>query len=169
MKITLERETGATFITGLFHYYLYELSVYVDIPLSDRGHFEVDDSVTGLSDYWSKPNHHAYLIRADGQVAGFVLLRPYPHEPDRMEVGQFYVLAKYQRNGIGGRAAAAAIATHSGNWLVRVLPQNHRAVAFWQSVIEPNAEGAVEVTTELYNGHLMNFYRFCAQNTKEGS
>lgn len=58
-----------------------------------------------LPDYWEKEDHHPFLIRADGEVAGFAMVRPYSDERGRMEIGEFFVLRKLKRRGIGRQAA----------------------------------------------------------------
>lgn len=55
-----------------------------------------------LDHYWINGEHrHAFLIKVDGKVAGCALVRAgEPHE-----FGEFFIIRKYRRNGVGTLAA----------------------------------------------------------------
>ena len=81
-----------------------------------------------------------WWILADGERAGFVLVRTLPDWPDdsRMvaTITDFYVAPAHRRRGVGSAAVEALLAAHRlrGTYEMEaaVLPDNAPALAFWQ-------------------------------------
>jgi Predicted acetyltransferase len=65
-------------------------------------------------------------------------------------MAEFFVMRKYRRGGVGGKAARAVFARFPGEWQVRQLAANGAAVAFWRAAIpvpfseDTNDEGPVQ-------------------------
>jgi len=149
-------------IKNLVLYYVYDMSEYMGWNCNDKGRW---DGCDDLPDYWEKPGHQPYVIRVDGSVAGFVLMRPFPNEPERYEFGDFFVARAFKGRGVGKASAFRAFDAHPGKWLVRVLDGNHGALAFWAKVVDEYTEGDFVQTTEQYEDLQsgtwdMQFYRF---------
>ena len=68
MTVTLEKAESYDLVRNLFQYYIYDMSEYMGWPPGDSGTFSVDDSVSGLSDYWNQPEHYPYLITVENEV-----------------------------------------------------------------------------------------------------
>lgn len=162
MNVSLVPAEKYEYVKNLFQYYIYDMSEYTGWSPYENGTFEVSDLVTGLSDYWHKPNHYPYLIMVGDQVAGFSLVRRYPGSDDYFDMGQFFVLRKFKRKGVGEQAFKQTVARHSGKWVTRVLPNNLGAKKFWLNVIISIATSEVEVKTELYKETEMDFIRYRA-------
>ena len=106
-----------------------------------------------------------YVIRVDDEVAGFVLVRPYPGEPKRMEIGDFFVARKFKGRGVGKVSAFQAFDAHPGKWTIRVLDENRGARVFWGKILEEYTQGSCALTAEKFSDpHSgtwdMQFYRF---------
>jgi predicted acetyltransferase len=95
-----------------------------------------------LDHYWTEPDRHAFLIKVDGQIAGLVLIRA----GDPHEFGEFFVLRKYRRSGIGRAAAHEVFRRFPGSWVVHEIPGNDAAVSFWRTVIPVAFEEAVDAS-----------------------
>ncbi len=160
MKISLKAADSYEFVANLFQYYIYDVSEFMGWPPNENGCFVIDDSVTGLSDYWNKSDHFPYLIFADGEVAGFSLVRKFPDTVDEFDMGQFFILRKFKRKGVGQKAFMLTVQKHQGDWLTRVLPDNISAKKFWEKVVYKVACGKVEISSELYKNRQMNFIRY---------
>lgn len=160
MKVSLAHATDYEYVRNLFQYYIYDMSEYTGWAPYKDGTYNVSDSITGLSDYWNKPNHFPYLIMADNDVAGFSLVRKYPYSDDEFDMGQFFVLRKFKRKGIGKQAFRLSVSKHPGNWITRVLPNNLGAMKFWLTVIDSVATTEVRVDTDTYKSHEMKFIRY---------
>ena len=95
-----------------------------------------------LDHYWTEPERHPFLVTADGCWAGFALVRSGPPA----DMSEFFVLRKYRRHGVGGRAAGEVFRLFPGPWTVRQQRANLAATAFWRSAIP--FEYAERVTDE---------------------
>ena len=130
-----EREYDDFF--AMFETYHHELDPYApeaDEPWSiDLYRAAVLDDLDGREMLW---------IRADGERAGFVVVRTLPDWPyeDRTvaEVAEFYVAPEFRRRGVGAAAVTALLAEHRrrGTHLVEaaILRDNEPARAFWASL-----------------------------------
>jgi len=122
-------------LENLSQFYLYEMSLYVPyIELRDNGLFG------GLA-YWHEPNHHSFLVWVDGNWAGFALVQHYEDQPFEFDMGDFFILRKYQGKGVGKRVATQLFDLFLGKWRVHQTAQNFPAQAFWQSVIDRYTNG----------------------------
>ncbi len=131
-----EREHDDFF--AMFEAYHHELDPYAPHEAGEPWSIElyrraVLDDLEGREMLW---------IRADGQRAGFVVVRTlpdWPHEErDVAEIAEFYVTPEYRRHGVGRAAVLALLAEHRrrGTHLVEasVLLKNEPARAFWSSL-----------------------------------
>lgn len=102
--------------------------------------------------YWSEPDRRfAFVIRADGQVAGFVLATwgsPAAEDPEVLDVAEFFVLRRYRRRGVGQRAARLLWRRLPGRWTVRVAEGNRGGLAFWEDVLAAAAPAGMTVTIQ---------------------
>jgi predicted acetyltransferase len=100
----------------------------------------------GLDTYWQEPDREPLLIRADGAVAGFVLVNRWSalDRPLDRAVAEFFVLRKYRRAGVGTRAAHAVFRRHPGRWEVAVAAYNPAALQFWRCAAGSAPGGAQE-------------------------
>jgi len=96
--------------------------------------------------YWLEPNRRPFLIRADGKLAGFVLVRldidGFIDPPRKVnQVAEFFVMKKYRRHGVGEFAARWIFDQFPGDWEVGQLAANLPAQAFWRKIIGRYTEG----------------------------
>ena len=132
----------------LLQLYLYDFSEFAP---RHTIHGEVDANglfpyPRGLDSYWQEPEREPLLIRADGAVAGFVLVNRWSalDRPLDRAVAEFFVLRKYRRTGVGTRAAHATFLRHPGRWEVAVAAYNPAALQFWRRAAESVPGGAQE-------------------------
>lgn len=164
MKVTLEPVANIQIVKNLFQLYLYDMSEYMGWPPNEDGLYLSEQAVNDLDTYMERDDHFPYLIKADDELAGFCFARSALFEDDRFDMGQFFVLRKFKRQGIGLKAFQQCVATHPGNWLVRVLPENAGPKAFWQKAIATVAQGDIETSVEHYYSTEMLFMRFRSNN-----
>jgi predicted acetyltransferase len=84
-----------------------------------------------LNQYWTEANRHPFLLRCDGNWAGFALVR----SGDPHDMAEFFVMRKYRRSGVGREAARDVLRRFGGPWTVRQLLANPDAMAFWRAAI----------------------------------
>ncbi len=128
--------TDAPLISELIEQYALELSaVFPNVVRGPDGRF----GYPRLPLYWSEPDRRfAFVIRADGAVAGFALATrgsPAATDPEVLDVAEFFVLRSYRRLGVGRRAARLLWSRLPGTWTVRVAEANRGGVAFWAGVL----------------------------------
>jgi predicted acetyltransferase len=116
-----------------------------------------------LSTYWSEPDRHPFLIRSDGRLAGFALIKRGSEvggDPGAMDVVEFFVLRGCRRQGVGRAAAFEIFDRFPGRWLVRVLESNASALRFWESAITNYARGNLQVGPSNVDPHRWRVFRF---------
>ena len=115
-------------LTNLFELYAHDFSEFYDLVLGSDGRFHYNP----LSLYWSNPDGHAFLIKTEGRLAGFVLVQK---NATVWDVGDFFVVRAYRRKGIGIKTAHEVWRRFPGPWEVRVMESNGTALKFWERAI----------------------------------
>jgi predicted acetyltransferase len=164
-EVTLEpagRDRRQTLV-NLFQLYAHDFSEqWFDRPegeLDEEGRLE---EYGYMDKYWSEPNYEAMLIRADGRLAGFVMVNDYSHSglPLDFEIAEFFVARKHRRSGVGRTAARAVISARPGLWELAVARRNLGAQHFWRKVAAELAQGEVEELDrddERWDGLILRF------------
>jgi predicted acetyltransferase len=119
----------------LVQLYLYDLATIDGWDVGDDGAY---GSAEQIERFWTEPERHAFLVRADGKLAGFVLLRRGARatdDPAAHEVSEFFVLRRFRRRGVGERVARQVFDMFPGPWEVAEMASNVEAQAFWRAVI----------------------------------
>ena len=157
LRVELTKATTAekSIINNLCQFYLYEFSQYMpSIRLEEqRGLY---DGLPDLDAYWDNPNRVPFLIRVDGELAGFALvIKGTSGEPH--QIGEFFVLKKFGGKGVGTSVAQQIFDMFPGNWLIHEMWNNYQAQAFWRSVVNGYTNGHYE---EYYDAHRQPFQKF---------
>ncbi|RAK55055.1 GNAT family N-acetyltransferase [Phenylobacterium soli] len=163
-EVTLQRAgpEKARAIANLFQLYVHDFTDFWTerrVEIGEDGRFP---PYPPLESFWREPGRSAWLIRADGQIAGFVLLNDFSHsgEPLDHSVAEFFVARHYRREGVGRAAALETISTRPGQWEIAVARKNAGALAFWREVAEAAAAGPVEERDqqdERWDGAILRF------------
>jgi predicted acetyltransferase len=160
--VTLEPATPATapVLENLLDLYMHELSGVFAVDIGSDGRFRYDR----LPLYWSeRTTRHAFLIRSNGRLAGFVLVTrgsPASDDPQVLDVAEFFVLRRFRRTAVGRRAAAILWTTTPGKWVVRVSERNRSALAFWKCAIAAHTANVFSETTREGNPHNWRVFTF---------
>ena len=111
----------------LLELYRHDFSVYDDEDVGDDGRY----GYPYLDRYWTEPGRHPYLLRVDGHLAGFALVR----SGDPSDMAEFFVMRKYRRGGVGTAFARNLFDRFPGRWQVRQMRRNQPAQTFWRRII----------------------------------
>lgn len=135
VEITLVAATRADtpVLCRLLQLYEYDFSEYGGIDVDSKGMFPTIDTDA----IWGRDDH-VFLIRADGQLAGFALVtrhESYLGDGDTYLLGEFFVMRKYRRRGIGEHAARTLFDRLRGRWEIGTVHGNATAQAFWRRVL----------------------------------
>ena len=94
----------APLIRNLYQFYAYESSDWEQEDVEVDGRFYIHDE--HLQRHWQDDGWGAYLVLADGFIAGFVLVeRSELPGIDALELADLFILKKYRRQGIGQAVA----------------------------------------------------------------
>ena len=114
-------------LDALMQLYLHDLSEHASLNTS---HGEVGEDgrfdYRWLDNYWHEPGRVPLLIRADGRIAGFVLVNQWSalDRPLDHAIAEFFVLRKSRRAHVGTRAAHQLFRHMPGRWEVPVASYN---------------------------------------------
>ena len=124
----------APILANLLELYAHAFSEFHNVDLREDGRF----GYSSLSLYWSEPGRHPFLVRIDGKLAGFVLVKRGSEVSGKeavWDVAEFFVVRGYRRRGLGTQVAHQVWRGLPGTWEVRIMQSNVSAHVFWASVI----------------------------------
>jgi predicted acetyltransferase len=135
-------------LRNLLELYLHDISEMTGDDVDDSGLF----GYRYLDLYWTEPERYPFLIRVDGKLAGFALVRQAGSMiEDAISPGdvcthmaEFFIMRKYRRQGIGARVARELFDRFPGRWEVNEIVENPAAQAFWRKVIGEYSGGVYE-------------------------
>lgn len=172
-KILIARPEDQPIVENLARFYVYDMyrhcgfieDAFWKVP--ENGLFECVD----LSSYWNEPGRHPFIIRVDEELAGFALVNKVGSSSDvDWNMGEFFVVSKFQGRGVGRRAAKMIFDRFPGVWEVRQIPQNQPAVDFWEKVVSEYTNGDYERSQKAYKPMQQRiFLKFRAPTEKSDS
>jgi len=135
-------------VQNLARFYVYDMSELTGWPCPETGLFGGCDR---FFEDWRDGNNEPFLIRVDGELAGFAGVKKMTDGDEAWyRIQEFFVLRKFRRRGVGTAVAGELFRMHSGKWQIRVLEQNAPAAAFWRAVVNEFAKGAFTETVETH-------------------
>jgi predicted acetyltransferase len=130
-----------------------------------NGLFECID----LSSYCEKPDRHAFLVKVDNEVAGFVLINKLGSTSDvDWNIGEFFIVSKFQGKGVGRYVAEQVFNQFPGVWETSQIPENTAAIEFWDRVVSQYSHGQFEKTLKTVpepKPHPMIILKFTSQGS----
>jgi predicted acetyltransferase len=120
----------------LMQLYLYDFTEFDGDDVNDQGVY----LNKYLPLYWAEPGRRPFLIRAERNLAGLVLVRlnidgliDPSHKVN--QIAEFFVMKKYRRYGVGQFAARCVFDQFPGNWEIEQIVSNFPALIFWRKTI----------------------------------
>jgi predicted acetyltransferase len=162
--VSVEPATPAAreLIVRLGQLYLHDLSAVEAWEIDESGSFGEDD----LDGCWTDPRRHPFVIRANGQVAGFAIVdegSDVSADPHVSDMAELFVLRRWRRQGVGREATRQLLALFPGRWEVRPFPGYRAGEEFWARVCHEYAEGDVVSGTYYRGGNPVPMYAFHAR------
>ncbi len=151
-------------LANLLELYIYDFSEILPVALGQDGRF----GYKGLSDYWSLPDHHPFLITVDDQLAGFVLVKKslalcdHANGNDKQiwDIAECFVVRAHRCSGVGLIAAHQVWCQFPGPWQVRVMDINPAAKPFWQRAIDTFAGHQIDPAPINHGGKTWAVFTF---------
>ena len=121
-------------LANLLELYIHDFSEFCKLELGPDGRF----GYPNLPLYWSEPDRRPLLVRMDGELIGFALVKSGSEISGTASVwdmAEFFVRRGYRCRGIGTKIAHEIWRQFPGPWEVRVMQSNRSAHRFWQRAI----------------------------------
>lgn len=134
MKIKVSRAPfkDKSIIQNMLQLYIYDFSEFEDYELDENGLFKYDY----LDQYWLEEDRYPFIIRGNGNLAGFALLNRQSFILEKaLTVAEFFVLRRYRRRGIGRKAAFTLFDRFHSDWEIRQIKTNTTGQLFWRKII----------------------------------
>jgi predicted acetyltransferase len=150
-------------LANLLELYAHDFSEFLDLPLQANGRF----GYPSLSLYWKEKGRFPFLVRVDGQLAGFVLVSRgsrIREAPSVWDMAEFFIVRRYRKQGIGAAVATEIFRRFPGAWEVRVLESNRPALPFWESVARAFAADGVGETFVEQQEKRWHVFRFTSSD-----
>lgn len=121
-------------LANLLELYAHDFTEFLDLQLQPEGRFGYPD----LPLYWQEEGRFPFLVKVEGRLAGFALVRRGSRvraAPEVWDMAEFFVVRRYRKRGIGAAVAHEIWRRIPGAWEVRVLESNAPARRFWAAAI----------------------------------
>jgi len=121
-------------MANLLELYAHDFSEFHNLELGADGRF----GYKPLPLYWSEPDRYPFLIKVDGRLARLALVKrgsEVSESESVWDIGEFFIVRAYRRQGIGMKAAHEVWRRFPGPWEVRVMQLNRTALIFWERAI----------------------------------
>ena len=116
-------------LLDLWQLYMKDLADFRDSVVQVDGRYRDDR----LRTYLSYEEHWPFLIRSQGEIVGFALVRK--SKPTTYVIGEFYIKPEFRRSGVGSSAVSEILQKFIGNWEIPFQNENSKAAAFWRKTI----------------------------------
>ena len=134
-------------VLNLVPYYIYDMSEWMGWNCKADGTYGGCDD---LPEYLSEPWGSLHVLRVNDKLAGFTSVRRLSESPASFDMGEFFVIRKFRRKGVGKEAAKHLFERFRGDWQIRCFVENTPAVEFWRSVVSGYSGGEYRESTENY-------------------
>ena len=164
-RVSLERGEAhqRVALENLVQLYIHDFNDFLapdrKLGVGEDGRFA---DVLKLDRYWDDAERAVWFIRVGGALAGFALLDRASHCRRSVDynMGEYFIVRTFRRDGIGARAAIDLINRHAGQWEIAVGPRNLPAQNFWPRVVAAVHASGVETLQgdgEVWSGPITRF------------
>jgi predicted acetyltransferase len=147
-------------LRNLFEHYCYDMSEFFDVDTGADGSYSYD-----TASLWAS-GCNAYLAKVGDSIAGFAIIGSGDEWLGAIgmhDVHEFFIMRKFRRCGFGESMATFLWNEHPGEWLVRALEANDRAVCFWRAAISRYSLGSYREEQNMVHGLPWRFFRFVSR------
>ncbi|MDP1725119.1 MAG: GNAT family N-acetyltransferase [Alphaproteobacteria bacterium] len=126
-------------IQNMARFYVYEMTRTCGF-ISDDWHCPKDGLYESFDFkiYFEAPDRFPFIVKIGDELAGFVLINKVGVSPNtQWNMGEFFILAKFQGKGIAKQVANMIWQKFPGIWEVLVIPEMAYALKFWRKTINP--------------------------------
>jgi predicted acetyltransferase len=144
-------------IENLMQFYMYDFSEWLPLKLGEHGLFNIQPKL----DYWRTPATRPFLIKVDGELAGFVTVDADTHVPGaELNIGYFFVSRRFRGQGVAKFVVSALLSRFPGQWQIFHIDANLPARRFWATVIPALLQKNFTTHQLAVDGYPCTFYCF---------
>lgn len=119
-------------IRNMLELYVYDFSEFEGYDLNDHGLY----GYRYLDHYWAEPERFPFIVRVDGKLAGFALVRRFDRgDHAETRFGEFFIMRKYRGRGVGEDVARQVFERFPGPWVLTEIASNTAAQRFWRTIL----------------------------------
>jgi len=166
IEVLAARPEQAPVLANLLELYCHDFSDLIDLKIGEDGRFGYPPLVR----YWRDEGYLAFLIRAGGGLAGFVLVQRGSRITGAAEVwdvAEFFVLRGWRRQGVGLSAALRIWEMLPGSWEVRVSVANSGARGFWLRAVTAFTGSPANVVLTQAEGKSWQLFSFVSADPRQ--
>ena len=159
VEVSVAAADEKSILANLLELYAYDFSEISDLQLDSNGRF----GYPYLPLYWQESNRYPFLVKVNGNLAGFVLLRKGSEvsgDENVWDVTEFFIVRGYRRHHVGTKVAHEVWRKFPGLWEVRVAEKNKVAQHFWCRAIASFMGIAVEASVQEINSKSWHVFSF---------
>jgi len=144
-------------IENLMQFYMYDFSEWLPLKLGEHGLFNIQPKL----EYWRKSATRPFLIKVDGELAGFVTVDDDTHVPGaEFNIGYFFVRRRFRGQGVAKFVVSALLSRFPGQWQIFHIDANPPARRFWAKVIPALLQEDFTTHPLAVDGYPCTLYRF---------
>jgi predicted acetyltransferase len=144
-------------IENLMQFYTYDFSEWLPLKLGEYGFF----NILPMPDYWRNPATRPFLIKVDGELAGFVTVDNQTHLPGaEYNIGHLFVSRRFRGQGVARFVVSTLLSRFPGQWQIFHIDANQPARLFWAAVMPGLSVVGLTSHQQVVDGHPCTFYRF---------
>jgi predicted acetyltransferase len=144
-------------IENLMQFYTYDFSEWLPLKLGEYGLF----NILPMPDYWRNPATRPFLIKVDGELAGFVTVDNQTHLPGaEYNIGYLFVSRRFRGRGVARFVVSTLLSQFPGQWQIFHIDANQPARLFWAAVMPELSVVGLTSHQQVVDGHPCTFYRF---------
>ena len=144
-------------LENLMQFYMYDLSEWLPLKLGGHGFFHIQPQ----QDYWRNPATRPFLIKVNGELAGFVTVDDNTHLPGAQNnIGYLFVSRRFRGQGVATFVVSTLLSQLPEQWQIFHIDANPPARQFWASVMPHLTGDAFSRHHQPVDGYPCTFYRF---------
>jgi predicted acetyltransferase len=144
-------------IENLMQFYMYDFSEWLPLNLAEHGFFPIQPKF----DYWRQPATRPFLIKVDGELAGFVTVDDDTHiDGAEHNIGYFFITRRFRGQGVAQFVVSALLSRYPGQWQIFHIDANLPARRFWARIIPDSSGGEFCLHHRDVDGYPCTFYAF---------
>lgn len=145
MPVTVELATSdeTEVLLSLWQFYMQDLAQFRNSVVQTDGRFRDDR----LRTYLAYEEHWPFLIRSQGEIVGFALVRK--SKPGTYVIGEFFIKSEFRRTGVGESAVFEIVQKFAGSWEIPFQNENSKGAAFWRKTISNLGYSVTEERSEV--------------------